>query len=293
MTRPTLRTASRPRERTRRGSRRKAFVAGGAAAGAAIGLGASGRGTRRAKGAGDAQVGPGQARRGRRDPLHQGADPHDGRLEPDRARRPGSGTASSSTSATTIARRQGEGDQPRGRTVVPGIDRAARPHRQPRQPARLPHADRERDVDRRGAGAARRAAARTSRRASSSPRWAAGTPTSSPSAASRRSPSSTPRCPTGRCFIFQGFTGPAVTNSLGKAFFESVPSPLAGPVRSSPRRHDRRRPRSRPRARSTTCACGRRSRTSSAARSTRWRSRPSVGHDRACSTRCCSRRRGR
>ncbi len=31
-------------------------------------------------------------------------------------------------------------------------------------------------------------------------------------------------------FLFQQFSGPATTNSLGKAFFESVTSPLAGPV---------------------------------------------------------------
>ncbi len=31
-------------------------------------------------------------------------------------------------------------------------------------------------------------------------------------------------------FVFQGFNGPARTNTLGKAFFESVTSPLAGPV---------------------------------------------------------------
>ncbi|CEF48909.1 unnamed protein product [uncultured bacterium] len=31
-------------------------------------------------------------------------------------------------------------------------------------------------------------------------------------------------------FVFQGFNGPARTNSLGKAFFESAKSPLAGPV---------------------------------------------------------------
>jgi predicted amidohydrolase YtcJ len=31
-------------------------------------------------------------------------------------------------------------------------------------------------------------------------------------------------------FMFQGFTGPSTTNSLGKAFFENASSPLAGPV---------------------------------------------------------------
>ncbi|MDH3250093.1 MAG: amidohydrolase family protein, partial [Acidimicrobiia bacterium] len=31
-------------------------------------------------------------------------------------------------------------------------------------------------------------------------------------------------------FLFQGFGGPGTTNSLGKAFFESVTSPLSGPV---------------------------------------------------------------
>jgi predicted amidohydrolase YtcJ len=35
-------------------------------------------------------------------------------------------------------------------------------------------------------------------------------------------------------FILQNFTGPSATNSLGKAFFESASAPLAGPVTVSP-----------------------------------------------------------
>ena len=31
-------------------------------------------------------------------------------------------------------------------------------------------------------------------------------------------------------FMYEGFTGPGQTNSLGKAFFESASTPLAGPV---------------------------------------------------------------
>ena len=57
------------------------------------------------------------------------------------------------------------------------------------------------------------------RRRSSSPRWAAGTRRSSPRSGCRRWPSSTPRRPTIPVLVFQGFTGPAATNTRGKAFF--------------------------------------------------------------------------
>ena len=123
-----------------------------------------------------------------------------------------------------------QGDQPQGQDGRPRPDRGPRARRQPRQPARLPHRDRAGDEHRRHPGSCSPRGGRTSRRASSSPRWAAGARTSSPSGACRRSPSSMPRSPTGRSSSTRGGGGPAVTNSLGKAFFESVSDAQAGPV---------------------------------------------------------------
>ena len=155
----------------------------------------------------------------------------------------------------------------RGRTVVPGVveshihvvSLANRPgYHTPTRTA--PRSRRCRRRSPRGG--------RTCRPASSSPRWAAGIRTCSPSTACRRARSSTRRCPTGRCCMYQNFTGPCATNSLGKAFFESAVVAArrpGGQVRDdglSP-------PGCRRRRRCTTCGCGRRSRTRSGARSMR------------------------
>ncbi len=50
-------------------------------------------------------------------------------------------------------------------------------------------------------------------------RWAAGTRRSSPRSGCRRWPSSTRRLPNHPVLVFQAFTGPAATNTRGRAFF--------------------------------------------------------------------------
>ena len=70
-------------------------------------------------------------------------------------------------------------------------------------------------------------------------------------------------------FLLMTGSGPSATNSLGKAFFETVTSPLAGPVAVGADGSIASGPRRTPL--STTSASGRRPRTRSGARTTRWR----------------------
>ena len=87
----------------------------------------------------------------------------------------------------------------KGRTVVPGLIEAARPQREPGEPARA--ITRSSRTRRRSARSRKRwpRGARTCPRASGSRRWAAGIRTSGPSIAIRRARSSTRPCPIGRC----------------------------------------------------------------------------------------------
>ena len=104
--------------------------------------------------------------------------------------------------------------------------RRSRPHRQP-QPHRAarhpPRATTRRSRGRRRLPKCRRRSRRARRAcppARSSRRWAAGTRRSSPRSGCRRWPSSTPRRSDHPVLVFQAFTGPAATNTRGKAFFD-------------------------------------------------------------------------
>ena len=227
-------------------SRRKLVVVGGAAAGAAIGLGGTARPWALAKPPATT-VGAREAGRGPCAPLRQRADPHDGRsdrvVQAVRIRNGkfveiGPGVVKRGKNIIDL----------KGRTVGTGDDRAARAHRQPGEPARLPHADRGHPVDPEvqellaGVGAACPEGQFITAMGGWHPnQW---TERRLPTLAELDAAVSDRPV-----FLFQNFTGPSVSNTLGKQFFDTVtvaartgPVDRSAPTASSPAGR-RRRPR--------------------------------------------------
>ena len=164
-----------------------------------------------------------------------------------------------------------------GRTVVPGVIEGARPHREPRQPAGLPHDSREHDVDPRDSGSARGAPAQRC----PAGQWITSMGGWHPNQwAEQRRPtlkeldaavSDRP------VLLYERFTGPCVTNTLGKAFFDAADAapkvhPDIVPVKvadMAPSRRRVSRAADLRQARCSTCAGCRPSTTRSGARSMR------------------------
>ena len=209
------------------GLSRKSFIAGTVAAGAALGLGGTQALARPATP--KSQAGQPQPRvRGAR--AAQGKDPHDGRLEPRRRGGADRRTAASSRSATTSdhARRRSSINL-KGRTVIPGLIEShihfVSLGNRPGHHVVIERATNIAEIQE--LLAARRPSVPAGEFITAMGGWRTNM------FAEHRLPTLAEldaAVPDRPVFLLMTGSGPSATNSLGKAFFETVTSPLAGPV---------------------------------------------------------------